>query len=95
MLLESTKEHFTQYGVANVFPVIVFDESARQTILSTHDLLTNHSLVSIEQVAKSNEWYATMVEDELGVCCCQNFTLSATSLMNSMEEGLKHHCVEQ
>ena len=82
MLLESTKEHFTQYGVANVFTVIVFDESARQTILSTQDLLTNHSLVSVEQVAKSNEWYATMGEDELGVCCGQNLTLSATFLMN-------------
>ena len=95
MLLESTKEHFTQYGVADVFTVIVFDKSARQTILSTQDLLTNHSLVSVEQVAKSNEWYATMVEDELGVCCRQHLTLSATFLMNSMEEGLKHRCVEQ
>jgi hypothetical protein len=94
MLLEGTKEHFIQYGVVNVFTVIVFDENDMQNIIETHDILTNHSTVTMQQVAASNEWYGTMVEGDLGTGCRQNLTLSATFLMNNMEEGLKHRCVE-
>jgi hypothetical protein len=94
MLLEGTKDHFIQYGVANVFTVIVFDKLDMQSITSTHDILTNHLTVTMQQVASSNEWYVAMVEGDPGTGCQQNLTPLATFLMNNMEEGLKHRCTE-
>jgi hypothetical protein len=94
MLLESTKEHFIQYGVSNVFTIILYDDADMQNVTGFKDILVNHSVVTMAQVAKSNAWYATMVDGPLGVACRQNLTLSATFLLNNMEEGLKHRCIE-
>jgi hypothetical protein len=74
-----------------VFTVIVFNKLDMQSITSTHDILTNHSTVTMQQVASSNKWYPTM-EGDIGTGCQQNLTLLATFLMNNMEEGLKHCC---
>ena len=51
MLLESTKKHFTQYDLINVFTIVKYDDAKRQDIIDTKDLLLNHSSATTTEVA--------------------------------------------
>ena len=95
MLLESTKKHFTQYDLINVFTIVKYDDAKRQDIIDTKDLLLNHSSATTTEVARSNKWYSTMIGGDLATCFRQNLSLTEAFLMNNMEEGLKHRCLEQ
>jgi hypothetical protein len=94
LLLESTKEYFIQYGVSNVFTIIIYDDADMQNVTGTKNILVNHLVVTMAQVTKSNAWYVTTVRGPLGAACHQNLTLLAMFLLNNMEEGLKHCCIK-
>jgi hypothetical protein len=53
MLLESTKDHCVQYGVSNIFTVLIYDDANKHNITEQINILENHSTATLQQLADS------------------------------------------
>ena len=61
----ATKQHLTKYDMLNVFIIVRFtgDPNDLQSV-TTHDLFVEYSVLSKEEVAASNKFYATRIKDK-------------------------------
>ena len=86
MAINRTRAHHLKYDLHDVFTIVKPDPDP--TKFAFVDLYVDYSKVTEEEVAASNEWYATMTEDPDNKWFLQNLKLTHEHLANNAEDGL-------
>jgi hypothetical protein len=87
MSISRTRAHHIKYDMHDVFTIV--KPNADPTKFEQVDLYDNYAMVTEEEVAASNEWYATMTDDqEQNKWFLQNLKLTHEHLSNNSEDNL-------
>jgi hypothetical protein len=85
--IDQMKENHLKYDLHDVFTVLILDPSDPTNILKLVNLYTDYGSVTIDDVAKSNRFYATMVRDPSNAIN-ENLKLTKTYLSNNTDDNL-------
>jgi hypothetical protein len=85
--IDQMKENHLKYDLHDVFNVLIIDPKDPTNVLKQVDLYTNYGSVTIDNVAKSNRFYSTMVRDPLNAIN-KNLKLTKTYLANNTADNL-------
>jgi hypothetical protein len=93
MLIAHTRSHHLQYDMDNVFDVVLLDDDEK-TPIKTLNLYTEYPSLTIEQVAKSNKWYATIPKTDKYPWFRENLLLTEKYMGNAIDPTLLSKCME-
>jgi hypothetical protein len=85
--IDQMKENHLKYDLHDVFTVLILDPSDPTTIIKQVDLYTDYGSVTVNDVALSNRFYSTMINDPSN-SINENLKLTKTYLSNNMDDNL-------
>jgi hypothetical protein len=85
--IDQMKENHLKYDLHDVFNVLIIDPKDPTNVLKQVDLYTDYGSVTVDDVAKSNCFYSTMVRDPLNAIN-KNLKLTKTYLANNTADNL-------
>ena len=94
VLLNNAKEHLVTYDTHHVMTIMIYDDSDHKTILREVNLFEDHATVTLQDVARSNYWYSTLLSGNMERWMNQNLKLTYDFFVNNMDEQLKNKCAE-
>ena len=86
----TTKDNFTKYDMHDVFTITL----QAGTTFTFHDLFTDYSMLTVTQVADSNNFYSTMTDLPDREVFQQNLRLTAENLQFNCDERLRRKVEE-
>jgi hypothetical protein len=86
-LIDRMRQRHTNYDMHDVFQIVLIDEDDQdgRTVVGYSDLYTDYASVTKEQVAASNKWYQTWVEDDT---FAENLQLTELFFLNNVDDEL-------
>jgi hypothetical protein len=85
--IDQMKENHLKYDLHDVFTVLIINPDDPTNVLKQVDLYTDYGSVTVEDVAKSNRFYATMIRDSTNAIN-KNLKLTKTYLVNNTADNL-------
>ena len=86
--ISTLRDHHVKFDMHNVFEIVKYEDGSEHQPSGTIDLYTDYPTVTVEEVARSNQWYRTMVSGDQGTYVEQNLNITAEHLMKSCQEKL-------
>lgn len=94
----TSKQQLTKYDMINVFTIVKLDKTDPSDLskATMHDLFTEHTVLTREDIAASNRFYATRIKDsDIQGWMRQNLTISAQYFENNCTTELRSKVNEQ